>query len=603
MASPTKSVPMSGGVAPRSSAKRTADEVVIDVDALLTAEVISSPSGKGKGPAKVARFNEPIDVDNPDTWVTPVPSSAGGPSGDIASQEYKDGLSTQERKCNDNGWTLPSGAVETADAASVGDEPPAAGEMYAAVGVPSFVAVPAAGNTHASGAAPVVGAVRGSRITAGRSKFDSKAVRASLSNRFRTNKFTNKFVRRAAVMTVVPAPRMVAGPPTPPQSRSTSDGGASYSEDGSGEDCDLDAVAEADVARGGAKDSADGAADADFNFNVEVFSSSGTAGQQPPPAPVRSTTPTSGAPASHVGELPAEAPPVQPTAEALASQLAARSCSPRILTAAFWMPDAQAVRATAHASGAGLPPIAPPAARRGVSMSGTARSALERVVSPSLPRSLPTTLPPVADAEDASSSDMDDDALVAAYITPPASPLPASGAESPARARRSLGKRRRDDHSRTARPAAAGAASSRDLEIEPLSLALHDVHKALRNGFSSVRRQLTRLRGELVFVKSQSASTLRRIDSIAAAADGRESGSRVVLERLEVLDRTVHNPGERLTTAGTQAPNLDGASGNSVELVAVIKVRTCLLCCVSLLVVGWPQVPCARMSSLLAPHG
>jgi len=160
----------------------------------------------------------------------------------------------------------------------------------------------------------------------------------------------------------------------------------------------------------------------------------------------------------------------------------------------------------------------------------------------------------------------------------------------PRRTQCSSGKHRREDNSRTVRAAAAGAASSGDVEIEPVSLALHDVHEALRNGFSSVRRELTRLRGQLVVVKSQSASTLRRIDGVAAAADGRESVNGVLLERLGVLDRAVQSLGERLPSTDGRTPARDGASGNSMELVVEIKVRTSLWWCECLLVAGCPVV-------------
>jgi len=53
---------------------------VIDLDALSEAGTAPPSYGKGKGAAKVARFEKPIDVDDPVTWTTPASSSAGGPS-------------------------------------------------------------------------------------------------------------------------------------------------------------------------------------------------------------------------------------------------------------------------------------------------------------------------------------------------------------------------------------------------------------------------------------------------------------------------------------------------------------------------------------------
>jgi len=534
----------------RASTKRAVDEAVIDVDALPTTGVTPTFSGKGKGPAKVSRFNDFIDVDNPDTWAMSVPSSAGGSSSGFLAQDQETGCKTVHNGDSGEKSTPPTGDVTTAEGGPADTKPPAIGTVSAFVSVPESVAVSTGENSHASGAPSGVGMVGRGGASRRRSQLRQKDTRASLPRRVRSG----KFVRRAAVMTVVARPRMVAGPPTPPPSGSTSDGGAS-SDDGSGDDADFEASAEAKATTGGQQE-------------LSGCAATGTDDQH-----------------SVAAARPTAAVSSREAAEVLASQLAARSSAPRILTAAFWMPGAQAVLATAQASRARLPPIAPPAGRHGVPVNATARPAPERGVSPSASRSLPATLPPVADAEDASSSDMDDDALVSAYITPPASPLPASEAPPPRRTQPFSGKRRRGADCPTVRAVTGGAATSGDVEIEPLSLALHDVHEALRNGFASVRRELTRLRSELVVVKSQSASTLRRIDGIAAAADGRESGSGVILERLEVLDRSVHSLGQRLPSTSSGAPDQDGPSENSVELVSEIKVRITLHCLVFFLTV------------------
>jgi len=394
-------------------------------------------------------------------------------------------------------------------------------------------------------------------------------------------------VRRAAVMTVVPVPHMVAGPPTPPPSDSASDGGADDSDYVSGDDFEYDAVADADAGNVGEKEVG----------NAGAGTSRGNTEHLLPPASVPSTAPVVAAHGSPGGETSTGALPVAQApvnAEAFAQQLADNGRNPRVLTAALWMPGAQAVLAAAQAPHAGLPPIPPPGARRAVPVSATARLTAERTSSPS--RSFPATQPPMADAEDGSSSDMDDDALVEDYITPPASPLPSTAAASPRRTRPLSTKRRRSIETRTA-CAAAGAAFPVNGEIEPVSLALHDVHEALRNGFAFVRRELTRLRAELVVVKSQSASTLRRIDGIAAAADGRESGSGVFLERLKVLDRAVHSLGERLPLTGGGATGGGGAPKNSVELMAEMKVLYLLARR------PWSRVLCAWRSSLPARHG
>jgi len=75
---PPASTSRGKGPALRSSTKRTAEEDVIDVDNLPPAT--SEPSTKGKGPAKVARYQEPIDVDDPAEWVTHPRSSDGDPA-------------------------------------------------------------------------------------------------------------------------------------------------------------------------------------------------------------------------------------------------------------------------------------------------------------------------------------------------------------------------------------------------------------------------------------------------------------------------------------------------------------------------------------------
>jgi len=107
---------------------------------------------------------------------------------------------------------------------------------------------------------------------------------------------------------------------------------------------------------------------------------------------------------------------------------------------------------------------------------------------------------------------------------------------------------------------------------------INDLHQAVRNGFSSVRRELTRLRAELVVVKSQSASALRRMDGIAAASDGSESGNGVVLERLTRLESVLNDLGDRLSAArpGDGADN--AADTNSPTVIRDIKVclRTAL---------------------------
>jgi len=116
--------------------------------------------------------------------------------------------------------------------------------------------------------------------------------------------------------------------------------------------------------------------------------------------------------------------------------------------------------------------------------------------------------------------------------------------------------------------AAAGVAGTQEE-----SVTVQDVLDALRSGFSSVRREMTRFRGELVVVKSQAASTLRRVDGLAAVADRREPVNGVVLERLGKLDNAFQDLRERMARAPVAASTGDDAGADSVALVAKIKVR------------------------------
>jgi len=87
-----------------------------------------------------------------------------------------------------------------------------------------------------------------------------------------------------------------------------------------------------------------------------------------------------------------------------------------------------------------------------------------------------------------------------------------------------------------------------------------------------VRRESGRLRAELVVVKSQAASSLRRMDGIAAAADGTQSGSGVVLERLSKLEMLLQALNERLPKEGGDKAD-GGRVANTLGLVNEIKVR------------------------------
>jgi len=585
MASPNMRAASKDGHATRSSVKRSAEDGVIDVDAVPAMVQVPSIKAKGKAVAKVARTDEPINVDDPDSWVMPVPSPVGGPSGKGRTQPLMRfggplGVAVYEQKMEvlaEEAGTKACGGASSVGVASTAGGPASVAARTAVaaraemtmstdvavpadvatpvdVTMPADVAVPADVSKPVVAAAPVdavapaavvasdnvaaltVGQVEGVGAFAYPSQSRSDRVRASLLRRR-----PRKFVRRAAVMAVPRAPRMVAGPPILERAGSGSDDGASFGNDVSEDELDDGAAVDPDFVNDG-------------NVATEAASEA------------------NGAPST------AGAGAAQSAADtgAMAERLADHTRNPRIFTASCWLSNAQAVMAAAQVPRAGLPPIAPPGAFRAAPLS-VGMPPLSTANAPP-PSSFPGSETPTDDAT-GDSSDMDDDALVTAYITPPVSPLPASTAASPRRIRPSSGMRRRAIDARTMRAAAAGAASA-GADHELPSSALRDIHDAVRNGFSSVRRELTRLRAELVVVKSQSASTLRRVDGIAAAADGRESGSGVVLERIAVLDRAVHGLGERMsaTGSGTAGTEGDGASGNSAGMVAEIKVRTCPPC-------------------------
>jgi len=261
-----------------------------------------------------------------------------------------------------------------------------------------------------------------------------------------------------------------------------------------------------------------------------------------------------------------------------AEQLAARSRDLRVFPAAIWFPHAQAVLSASQPppSGRGLPPAAPPLSYGQGPLSVSIGASVPRAATPPPPlsyrpdatqRAIGPTLPSASDEGDRS-SDMDEDALVAAYITPPISPSASPGTTRPSseRSRRSSAAR--------APPhiAAAAATPASQAEHEPAATALRDLHQAVRNGFSSVRRELTRLRSELVVLKSQSASVLRRMDGIAAASDGSESGNGVVLEHLTRLERVFGDLGDRLSVARAGDGSANIIDTNSTTVIGDIKV-------------------------------
>jgi len=424
---------------------------------------------------------------------------------------------------------------------------------------------------------------------------------ASLSRRPRKS-----FVRRAAVMQVVPVSARVRKH----SSSSESDGADS---DGAGEDRDREVGGPATGDARGRSHTGDATA---VPESVERAGSV----QVPPSASVPQRSRKRSAPGADAGgrASPDAPPPVRTPRESdsLAERLAARSRNPRIFPVTCWTPAAASASASRppQVSGA-LPPTAPPTPRRvaslgvdagllwqhigvlpaaaatappppppsaSVPLSPLASVPLSPLASAAPPRrsSAGRSLPPPSPTpslDDDSSSDMHDDDLVAAYITPPASPT-ASALQSPRFARPSSGKRRRSSGRRAAQASRAAIATvlapaAPVVDGRDQSLSLDDLHDTIRSGFASVRRELTRFRGELVVVKSQAASSLRRMDVLAASADGSQAGNGVMVERLMQVEKALKDVGNRiLTKAGEgDAPGV-GAQADSVPVINEIKV-------------------------------
>jgi len=621
MAPPTPGHPGGDQVTP-SSTKRALEEI-IDVDVLPA--TTPAPSTKGKNVAKVARIEEPIDVDDPTTWTFSSPGAAGGSSsaGGLQRKLKFDGalgIALYEQKME----------VQMEEAGAAG--PAAANMTPTADDEPTTNRPPATptGAASASGSGSIV-TPPDVPVPARAGRFRSKWDRPMLTRPRRKN----KFVRRAAVMTAPSFARIVAGPPTPPQSGSES---GSESGMGSGEGGASDAGARSGSDGTGASDAGAGSGSggtvgsgADENGASGSGGASGAGGTGASDSGAASDAGGSGVGVDELGaaeegdfgaadvyDYSEDASPVvnavlaaawrgeadatddvhmagvTPTsrraaADALAEVLASRSRFPQIFPAACWVPAASAAFASASNATAGRPPLphaAPSATNRNPSPN-TSSSPWRAFASGPTPPPPPPPPPPPSTAnlpDDESSEEMDDDELVLAYVTPPASPVVSTmPVTSPRRTRPSSGSRRRSLEARPARAVATAAAAASEDVDDPQLLTLDVIHAALRSGFSSVRRELTRLRAELVVVKSQSASALRRMDGIAASADGRESGNGVVLERLVGIDRALSTLGERMpkTSNGEDGGGAAANGQNSVALVTEIKVRalTCFRVC------------------------
>jgi len=194
-----------------------------------------------------------------------------------------------------------------------------------------------------------------------------------------------------------------------------------------------------------------------------------------------------------------------------------------------------------------------------------------------MPQSHGQVPPPLLPADE-SSDDMNDDELVLTYVTLPASPSFAPRG-SPRSARTSSRKHRRTSSSRVARGATAAAASAASAaagngaDDEPAPWSSRDVYDAVRAGFSSLRRELTRYLVELVVLKLQSASVLRRMDGIFAAVDGSESGNGALMERVAGLEKVISALAERLPTAGDRSAECGTSHDMSLSVINDINVR------------------------------
>ena len=164
--------------------------------------------------------------------------------------------------------------------------------------------------------------------------------------------------------------------------------------------------------------------------------------------------------------------------------------------------------------------------------------------------------------------------------TPPASPvlrgrrgsatesalLPSSRSPSPRRP--GSGKRRRRGEGRAALAEA---------------MSFEDVAQLIKTGLASVRAELTRVKAELVVVKAQAASTLRKVDALAASADADTGAQANVLERMAALERMMVDMRGRLSVNEDDAAAAAKARGGGAGLAkndAVVMVNKVKVFCV-----------------------
>jgi len=114
-------------------------------------------------------------------------------------------------------------------------------------------------------------------------------------------------------------------------------------------------------------------------------------------------------------------------------------------------------------------------------------------------------------------------------------------------------------------------------------MSLEDVAQLIKTGLASVRAELTRVKAELVVVKAQAASTLRKVDALAAAADADTGAQANVLERMAALERVMVNMRGRLSVDDDDAATAAKAGGGGAGLAkndAVLMVNKVKVCCV-----------------------
>jgi len=608
---------------------------IIDVDALPSGPLPSPSTGLASG----APVNEIIDVDKPDTWTRLAPSSVAGPSGTGLKQpamkfdgelgrvlyEQKTEV-LEEEAATARATSAAADAVSTA-APFAASSPVAAARRVGTLGEAVVAAraeivaeraakmnmawPPMAMGSSAAGPSatpdanlpphPTAGGSAGLAVSAAPANDERASPRplkmarvvgsvASVPNevamptvrRGRSrSKWDDKlrhprkaFVRKAAVMTVVP--RIIAGPPTPAPSGTESGPGEHESGSGAGHGTDNDGLGsvdgfDADVSGDGGGECGDeGDHDGEVSADQDAVEDADDA---------EDGTVVPGSEKRNVDDAAAIAAAAA-ASDALAWQLATNSRNPRLFPATCWIPGAHAVLAAARVSHDGLPPIAPAATPGSVPVGMHPIQSQETAPAPPPMPSLSMQAPVVVETDEDSSDEMDDDALVMAYVTPPASPAPViTPTASPMLPRSSSGKRRRANDSRSMRAAASAAAAaaggaSGGRPALQSDVLLRNLYDAVRNGFSSVRREMTRMRAEVVIAKSQAASTLRRMDGIAAAVDARDVGTGEVLGRLGDLDKALRDISVRITSSSPRGSGDQATGKDSLALMVEIKVRS-----------------------------